>query len=335
MTEFVRIGGSELFVSRLGLGTFNFGHEAIGCDEAMSAGIIRAYLDAGHNYIDTANIYGGSLAETYVGTALKGRRDDVVLATKAGGAYGPGPNERGASRKALSRALDDSLRRLQTDYIDLYQMHVYDYETPVEETLTTLNDFVRAGKIRYYGVCNWTAAQIVDAVRLCQIYGWAAPISAQMQYNLLQRDIEVEVIPVCGRFHLAVLPWSPLAGSLLTGKYRARQEPPPGGRLAIFPNMLNRLTPKTYEAIETVVEEAARLGTSPVALSLGWLMQKPGIVAPLIGPETEQQLFENLEALEVSLPPDTVARLDAAMPPATVYPQNFGRGSGPPPGSRT
>ncbi len=171
MSDYVNIGRSGLRVSRLGLGTFNFGHEAVGCDETTSIGIVRAYLDAGHNYIDTANIYGGSLAENYVGKAIEGRRHDVVLATKGAGAFGPGPFEGGASRKALYRALEDSLRRLRTDYVDLYQMHVYDYYTPVEETLSTLNDLIRGGFIRHYGVCNWNASQIVDAVRLCEING--------------------------------------------------------------------------------------------------------------------------------------------------------------------
>ncbi len=334
MPDYVNLGRSGLRVSRLGLGTFNFGHAVIGCDEATSVAIIRAYLDAGHNYIDTANIYGGSLAETYVGKAIKGRREDVVVATKAGGAYGNGPFEGGSSRKALYRALDDSLRRLDTDYVDLYQMHVFDYRTPLEETLSTLNDMVRQGRIRHYGVCNWNASQITDAARLCEAHGWEPIVTLQAQYNILQRDIEVEIVAACQKFGIGVLPWSPLAGSLLTGKYRAGKEPPPGGRLAIFPSMLNRLTPETYAVIDIVCEEALRLGTTPVALSLAWLMQKPGVVAPLIGPETQQQLFENLEALDLTLPPETVQRIDAATAPAVGYPNNFGRGSGPPPGSK-
>ena len=334
MTDYVNIGQSGLRVSRLGLGTFNFGHDVVGCDEATSIAAIRAYLDAGHNYIDTANIYGGSLAETYVGKALEGRRQDVVLATKAGGAYGPGPFEGGASRKALDRALEDSLRRLQTDYVDLYQMHVYDYNTPVEETLSTLNDFVREGLIRYYGVCNWNASQIVDAVRLCELHGWEKPVSAQLQYNILQRDIEVEIVPVCQRFGIAVLPWSPLAGSFLTGRFRAGRDVPEGGRLAILPGMASRLTPATYEVIELVVAEAEALDITRVALSLAWLMQKPGVVAPLIGPETEQQLHENLAAIEVTLPLETIARIDAATLPAVGYPNNFGKSGGPPPGAQ-
>jgi aryl-alcohol dehydrogenase-like predicted oxidoreductase len=262
-----------------------------------------------------------------------GRRQDVVLATKAGGAYGPGPFEAGAGRKALYRALDDSLRRLQTDYVDLYQLHVYDYETPVEETLSTLNNLLREGRIRHWGVCNWNASQIVDAVRLCEMHGWEKPISAQLQYNILQRDIEVEIVPVCRRFGIAVLPWSPLAGSFLTGRFRAGREVPAGGRLAILPGMANRLTPATYEVIELVVAEAEALGITPVALALAWLMQKPGVVAPLIGPETEKQLHENLAALDVTLPPETIARIDAATAPAVSYPNNFGRGGGPPPGA--
>lgn len=334
MPDFVNLGRSGLRVSRLGLGTFNFGHAAIGCDEATSIAIIHAYLDAGHNYVDTANIYGGSLAETYVGKALRDRRRDVVLATKGGGAYGGGPHERGTSRAALYKAVDASLLRLDTDYIDLYQLHVYDYESPLEETLSTLHDLTRQGKIRYYGVSNWNGAQITDAARLCELHGWAAPITLQQQYNLLQRDLEVEIEPVCQRFGIGILPWSPLAGGLLSGIYRANQPAPDSGRLRIFPSMLSRLTPETYAVIDLVCEEAARLGATPTALSLAWLMQRPGVVAPLIGPENLQQLDENLAALELTLPPETVERLDAATAPVVGYPHNFGRATGPAPGSR-
>jgi aryl-alcohol dehydrogenase-like predicted oxidoreductase len=224
---------------------------------------------------------------------------------------------------------------LQTDYVDLYQLHVYDYNTPLEETLSTLDAMVREGRVLHYGVCNWNASQIVDAVRLCEMNGWVKPISAQLQYNILQRDIEVEIVPVCQRFGIAVLPWSPLAGSFLTGRYRAGREVPPGGRLAILPGMANRLTPATYAVIELVVAEAEALGITPVALSLAWLLQKPGVVAPLIGPETVQQLQENLAALEVILPPEVIARIDAAAPPVVGYPNNFGRGGGPPPGAQS
>jgi aryl-alcohol dehydrogenase-like predicted oxidoreductase len=334
MPEYVNLGGSGLRVSRLGLGTFNFGHEAIGCDEATSIAIIHSYLDAGHNYLDTANIYGGSRAEVFVGKAVKERRQDVVVATKAGGVYGSGPFEGGTSRKALYRAVEDSLRRLDTDYVDLYQLHVFDYSTPAEETLSTLNDLVRQGKIRHFGLSNWNASQVTDAVRLCEVHGWEPPISLQVQHNILQRDIEVEIVPVCQKFGIAVLPWSPLAGSLLTGKYRAGQEAPQGGRLEIFPNLLARVTEKTYDVIELVVEEAAKLRTTPVALSLAWLMQKPGVVAPLIGPETLDQLAENLAALDLTLPPETISRIDEATTPVVGYPNNFGRGGGPPPGAR-
>jgi aryl-alcohol dehydrogenase-like predicted oxidoreductase len=332
--DFVNLGRSGLRVSRIGLGTFNFGHEAVGCDEATSIGIIHAYLEGGHNYLDTANIYGGSLAEVYVGKAVKGRREDVVIASKAGGAYGSGPFEGGTSRKALLRAIEDSLSRLDTDYIDLYQMHVFDYRTPLEETLSSLNDLVRQGKIRHYGVSNWNASQITDAVRLCEAHGWEPIISLQPQYNILQRDIEIEIVPVCLKFGIGIVCWSPLAGSLLTGKYRRGQEAPRGGRLAIMPNMLSRVTDKTHDVIELVVKEAQRLGTTPVALSLAWLMQKPGVVAPLIGPETREQLQENLAALDLTLPPETIERIDAATAAPVGYPNNFGRGGGPPPGAR-
>ncbi|HLF77932.1 MAG TPA: aldo/keto reductase [Dehalococcoidia bacterium] len=325
MPEFVNLGRSGLLVSRLGLGTFNFGNTTIGVDEETARGIIDAYLGAGHNYIDTANIYGDSRAESIVGRALKGRRDAVVLATKAGGVWGPGPSEGGTSRKALLRAVEDSLRRLDTDYIDLYQMHVFDYRTPLEETLSTLNDLVRRGMVRYFGVSNWTASQITDAVRLTEKHGWEPIASLQPQYNILLRDVETEIVPVCQQFGLGVVPWSPLAGGTLAGIYSRGQAPTQTGRLAAFPNLLSRLNDRQWEVIEIVKNEAAKLGTTPVALSLAWLLRKPGVTAPLMGPENEDQLAQNLAALELDVPAETMERIDAASAPAVGYPHNFGR----------
>lgn len=323
MPELVPLGRSGLRVPRLGLGTFNFGNLPSGCDEATSLSIVSAYLDAGYNYIDTANIYGNGLAETYAGKALKGRRDGVVLATKAGGAYGPEAWQRGTSREALTRALDDSLRRLDTDYVDLYQMHIFDYETPLEETLSTLSDLVRAGKVRHIGVSNWTASQITDAVRLCEIHGWPPIVALQPQYNILLRDIEVEIVPVCLKFEIAVLPWSPLAGGLLAGIYKPDEEPPETSRLASFAGMRERVTPRMWELAALVEEEAERIGATPAALSLAWLLRKPGVVAPLIGPEGVEQLQANLAAIELDVPQETLDRIDAASAPAIGYPHSF------------
>ena len=205
------LGRSGLRVSPLCLGAMNFGNDAFGCDESASIAITHAYLDAGHNFIDTANVYSATRSESIIGKALKGRRDAVVIATKAASPLGPGPFDSGTSRKHVVKACNDSLSRLDTDYIDLYQMHRYEETTPLEETLSTLNDLVRQGKVRYIGVSNWTASQIVEACGIIAAKGWEPLVSLQPQYNILVRDIEVEILPACQKFGLGIIPWSPLA----------------------------------------------------------------------------------------------------------------------------
>jgi aryl-alcohol dehydrogenase-like predicted oxidoreductase len=253
-----------------------------------------------------------------------------VLATKAAGSLGPGPFESGTSRKALIQAIDASLKRLDTDYIDLYQMHRYDQNTPLEETLSTLNDLVRQGKTRYVGVSNWTASQIADAARVIEAHNWEPLISLQPQYSILSRDIEVEIVPTCLKFGLGIIPWSPLAGGVLTGKYRPGEEPPAGTRLSVQPNR-RALVDRTGDIVSLVVDEAKKLGATPVGLSLAWNLSKPGVVSPIIGPKSVQQLDENLAALELTLPPETIEMIDAASEPALGYPHNFGRQLNTPP----
>jgi aryl-alcohol dehydrogenase-like predicted oxidoreductase len=308
----------------------NFGNSDFGCDEATSLDIIAAYLDAGHNFIDTANVYSGTLSETIVGTAVKGRRDSVVIATKAGAQLGPGPFEGGTSRKHVMKAVDDSLGRLDTDYIDLYQMHRYDSETPLEETLSTLNDLVRTGKVRYIGVSNWSASQIAEAARIIEARGWEPLVSLQPQYSIIGRDIEIEIVPVCQKFGLGIIPWSPLGGGMLTGKYRQGEKPGEGTRFGAagpFQEIWVRrvLRDRNYEIVEVVVSEAARLGVTPIALSLAWNLARPGVVAPIIGPKSVQQLADNLTALDVEVPAETMDRIDQVSAPRLPYPQNFYR----------
>jgi aryl-alcohol dehydrogenase-like predicted oxidoreductase len=306
----------------------NFGNEQFGCDEETSIGIINAYLDAGHNFIDTANVYSGTKSETIVGRAVKGRRDSVVIATKAASPLGPGIYEGGTSRKHVMRAVEDSLRRLDTDYIDLYQMHRYDENTPVEETLSTLNDLVREGKVRYIGVSNWPASQITEAALITQVKGWEPLISLQPQYSILARDIEVEIVPVCQRFGLGIIPWSPLAGGMLTGKYKKGEEPVEGTRFAApgpFQQVWRSraLSERNHAIMEVVLEEAGKLDISPIALALSWNLSRPGVVSPIIGPKNVKQLEDNLAALDVTLPAETVERIDAASEPRYAYPHDF------------
>jgi aryl-alcohol dehydrogenase-like predicted oxidoreductase len=307
----------------------NFGNEQFGCDEETSIGIINAYLDAGHNFIDTANVYSGTKSETIVGKAVKGRRDSVVIATKAASALGPGPFESGTSRKHVMRACEDSLRRLGTDYIDLYQMHRFD-DTPVEETLSTLNDLVRRGLVRYIGVSNWPASQIAEAAMVTQIKGWEPLISLQPQYSILARDIEVEIVPVCQRFGLGIIPWSPLAGGMLTGKYKKGEEPVEGTRFAAtgpFQQVWRSraLSERNHAIMQVVLEEAGKLDISPIALALSWNLSRPGVVSPIIGPKDVKQLEDNLAALDVTLPAETVERIDAASEPRFPYPHDMRR----------
>ena len=324
------LGRSGLRVSPLCLGAMNFGNEQFGCDEKASIAIIEAYLNAGHNFIDTANVYSGTKSETIVGKAVKNRRDAVVIATKAASPLGLGPFDSGSSRKHVMKACEDSLRRLGTDYIDLYQMHRYDETTPLEETLSTLNDLVRQGKVRYIGVSNWTASQIVEACSIIVANGWEPLVSLQPQYSILTRDIEVEILPVCRKFGLGVIPWSPLASGMLTGKYRAGEEPKQGTRLAApgpFQSIwrARALNERNYAIVSLVLEEATKLEVSPIALALAWNVARPGIVSPIIGPKSEQQLKENLAALDIVIPNDSVERIDAASEPHLPYPHDFMR----------
>lgn len=323
-----KLGRSGLLVSPMCLGAMNFGNEQFGCDASVSAGIIDAYLAAGHNFIDTANVYSGTQSESIIGRALKGRRDGVVVATKAASPLGPGPFDGGTSRKHLMRACEDSLRRLDTDYIDLYQMHRYDENTPIEETLSTLNDLVRQGKVRYIGVSNWTASQIAEAATLTAAKGWEPLVSLQPQYSILARDIEVEIAPVCERFGLGIIPWSPLGGGMLTGKYKQGEEPESGTRFAApgpFQQVWRRraLSERNHEIVQVVMGEAEKLGVSPIALSLAWNVDRPGVVAPIIGPKSVSQLEDNLAALELTLPEQTVQRIDEVSSPRFGYPHDF------------
>ena len=325
---FRNLGRSGLRVSPLCLGAMNFGNEQFGCDEKVSIGVIHAYLNAGHNFIDTANVYSGTKSETIVGKAVKDRRHAVVIATKASSPLGAGPFDSGSSRKHVLKACEDSLRRLDTDYIDLYQMHRYDDATPIEETLSTLNDLVRQGKVRYIGVSNWTASQIVEACLIIAAKGWEPLVSLQPQYSILTRDIEVEILPACQKFGLGVIPWSPLGGGMLTGKYKANEEPQQGTRFAApgpFQQVwrTRALNERNHAIVSVVLEEAGKLDVSPIALALAWNLARPGIVSPIIGPKNEQQLKDNLAALDVTLPADTIERIDAASEPHLPYPHDF------------
>ncbi|WP_406115187.1 aldo/keto reductase [Kitasatospora purpeofusca] len=321
--EYAQLGNSGLKVSRACLGTMNFGPAGgvgVGsCDEADARRILDSFLDAGHNVIDTADAYTGGESERIVGRAVAGRRDSVVLATKAFLPQGPGANDRGLSRAHLTRALDASLRRLGTDHIDLYQCHQWDPETPIDETMATLDGFVSSGKVRYIGCSNFTAAQIVESQWAAERRGGTPFVSLQSQYSLLARGIEPELLPTCERHGLGTLTWSPLGGGVLTGRYLRDTAPDRTsriGRLLNSPSPLARawaedlLTERNLDIADETARIAADLDTTSTAVALAWLRQRPGVTSVIIGPRTLDQLDENLAGFTLQLPADAIARLD-------------------------
>jgi aryl-alcohol dehydrogenase-like predicted oxidoreductase len=292
MAEFVSLGRSGLKVSRICLGTMNFGNEQWGCDEPTSVKIIDRFLEAGNNFIDTANVYAGGRSEEIVGRAIASRRDEIVLATKGFNPEGPGPNQWGNSRENLTRSLEHSLQRLGTDYVDLYQCHAWDPTTPIEETMATLDGFVRSGKVRYIGCSNWLASQIADAQHVAS----TPLVSLQPQYSLVVRDIEIDILSTCMRHGLGVIVWSPLAGGLLTGKHKrdaaasdSRFDKVNAGDIW---DLLKRslFTEKNFEIVDKVGEVAQRLGTSHTAVAIAWTIAQPGVTSSIIGPRTPEQL---------------------------------------------
>jgi aryl-alcohol dehydrogenase-like predicted oxidoreductase len=316
--ELVNLGRSGLKVSRACLGAMMFGTGPDApCDEPEARRIIDAFLDAGNNFIDTANIYTGGQSEEVVGRAIRERRDRVVLATKGRGPIGPAPNDQGLSRGYLTRALDASLRRLGTDYVDLYQCHFPDPDTPIEETMATLDDFVRAGKVRYIGCSNFGGSQIVDAQ-------WAAAraastpfVSLQPQYSLVSRQIEGDVLPACQRHGLGTMVYSPLGGGVLTGKYRQGQPPPPDSRAARSrPNFrgvnpwASMLGERNLRIADEVGKVAAELGTTPTAVAIAWVLGRRGVTSVIIGPRTFEQYEQNMEGFDVELDRETIHRLN-------------------------
>jgi aryl-alcohol dehydrogenase-like predicted oxidoreductase len=320
--ELRALGRTGVKVSSLCLGTMTFGNEA---DEAESRRIVDHYLDAGGNFIDTADVYSRGVSEEFVGRALQGRRDSVVLATKGRMPMGDGPNDQGASRLHLTAAVEASLRRLGTDHIDLYQVHWPDETVAPEETLSALDALVRAGKIRYVGVSNYLGSHLQRALDLCEHHGWAPVVSHQPQYSLLVREIELETLPLCQANGVAVLPWSPLGGGVLTGKYRAGEPAPAGSRLA-EPGRPARPPGEHEMAVaEAVGAVADAVGRSRAQVALNWVLHSPGVTSPILGARTVAQLTDNLGAEGWRLPDEHVAALDKVSRPKLSYPHSMYR----------
>ncbi|MGW5672204.1 aldo/keto reductase [Micromonospora sp. NPDC003776] len=293
-----RLGDSGLVVSVVGIGCNNFGRKL---DIDGTRAVVDAALDAGINFFDTADIYGEPQggSEELLGQALKGRRDDVVVATKFGmdmhGLNGPDHGARGA-RRYIARAVEASLRRLGTDHIDLYQMHEPDPETPIDETLAALDDLVRAGKVRYLGNSNFAGWQIADADWTASSQGRTRFISAQNHYSLLERSVEAEVIPACERFGLGMLPFFPLANGLLTGKYHRNAAPPAGSRLSGGGRYAERLAAADWDTIEAIEAYAAERGLTMLQVAIGGLAARPAVTSVIAGATTPEQVRANAEA---------------------------------------
>ncbi|HVA00086.1 MAG TPA: aldo/keto reductase [Terriglobia bacterium] len=294
--DFRTLPNTELEVSRVSFGTMTFGGQT---DEATARRMIDRCFDAGLNCFDTANVYNQGMAETIVGKLLRGRRDNIVLATKVRGKMGDGPDAAGLSRAAIHKAIDQSLKRLGTDYVDLYYLHLPDYDVPIEETLAAVDDLVRAGKVRYPAVSNYAAWQVAEIHCISQQKGYKAPHLSQPMYNLLARAIEDEYLPFCKKFGVGVASYNPLAGGLLTGKHPRGQQPVAGSRFDGNQMYLSRYWHEDdFAAVEELREIALEAGKSLVELALQWLLSQEAVDSIILGASRLEQLEENLKACE-------------------------------------
>ena len=332
--EYRSLGSSGLKVPVLCLGAMTFGEaddksfmHKIGCDEKTSFAIMSRALERGVGFIDTADVYGqDGLSERIVGAwmAETKSRDRVVLATKFRFRMGEGPNSTGASRYRIVRAVEASLRRLNTDRIDLYQIHMQDIDTPEEETLRALDDLVRAGKVLYLGASNYAAYRLTHSQWISKSEHLHRFVALQMQYSLMVRDLEREHIPVCKQFGLGVLPWSPLAGGFLSGKYAKNQPPPPGVRLEKWKERFADFDSdrgwRTLDAVNAIAKERR---TGPAAVALAWLLAKPAVTSVIFGARSIEQRDDNLRAADVSLSAEEVQKLDDASGFERGYPYKF------------
>lgn len=336
LTSYRTLGRSGLVVSPLALGTMTFGAARWGSDDAESEAVLDAYVDAGGTFVDTADVYAGGGSEALVGrrVAERGLRDRVVLATKfgfyageRGGAQGGpplgvNPNAGGNGRKQIYRALEGSLGRLRTDYVDLYWLHVWDTVTPAEELLQTMGDLVRAGRVRYWGLSDMPAWYAAKLAALAVAHGVPGPVAVQLEYSLVERTVEREHLPAAGDAGLGICPWSPLAGGFLAGKY-SRDVAPGDGRLSganPFSGPFTKFTARNWAILDALRAVAAELDRPPAQVALAWLAGRPGVTAPILGARRVDQLHDNLAALDIALAPAQRAALDVASAPEPAFP---------------
>lgn len=324
LDHYVTLGRSGLRVSPLCLGAMTFGEDlGWGSSVEESEQIIDRYVELGGNFIDTANFYTASHSEKIIGDHVgrhSARRDRLTIATKFSGNLYPGdPNGGGSGRKAIVNACENSLRRLQTDYIDLYWLHMWDANTPIDETMAALDDLVRAGKVRYLGVSDTPAWKIVEANLIARFRGWSSFIGLQIEYSLLQRTVEQELVPMAGEFGLGITPWSPLGGGALSGKYTRAN----AGQQEADRGALLELDDKTYDVVDELEIIAKVHDTSVASVALAWVHAKPGVTSIIIGARRMSQFEENIRALDVTLTAEELARLDAITAPTLGFPQSI------------
>lgn len=315
--EYRYLGRTGVKVSPLCLGTMNFPEPS---GEAESIEIINRALDGGINFLDTANVYNGGESEKIVGRALKenGRRDEVVLATKVHGTMGEGPNQSGVSRYHIIQACEDSLRRLQTDRIDLYQLHRPGLSVPQDETLRAFDDLIKAGKVRYIGCSTHPAWMVMEALAISEKYGIARYVSEQPPYNLLDRRIENELVPLAQKYGLGLLPWSPLAGGILAGRYKVGESYPDGSRAVSGEWFARRVNDKGIQVAAKVAEMAAERSLTVAQMALLWVKDQPGVTAPIIGPRTLGHLGDALGILEKNLDQADIPLFDELVHPGNA-----------------
>lgn len=324
--EYRQLGKSGLKVSTITLGTMGYGGTGwasavghLGVEDARRQ--IDMCLEAGVNIIDTADIYSNGMSEEILGKALGSDRDEVLLATKVRGAMGDGPNDDGLSRHHIVRGVEASLRRLGTDHIDLYQVHEWDGLTPQEETLSALDALVQSGKVRYIGCSNYTGRQLMKALWICDLRGWESYVSQQIYYSLQARDAENELIPIAIEEGLGVLVWSPLAGGLLSGKYRRGQDAPEGTRrFEGWSEPPVNDEDRLYDTVDVIVEIAEAHGVSGAQVALAYTLAKPGVTSVIVGARTDEQLQDNLGAADLQLTEAEMTRLDEVSQVPLLYP---------------
>jgi aryl-alcohol dehydrogenase-like predicted oxidoreductase len=308
--EYRQLGPSGVRVSAIGIGTNQFGGKV---EQQGVTAIVSSAIENGVNFFDTADVYTGGRSEETLGVALKGRWHEVVLATKVFNPMGQGVNDRGASRYHIVNGLEASLRRLQSDHVDLYQMHRWDDATPVEETLRALDDLVRAGKVRYIGASNYAAWQLARANVLAELRGWTSFVTVQNHYHMLEREIEREVLPYCNAFGVGVLPYFPLAGGFLTGKYRRGAAAPAGSRGESSPYVKGYMTDANYEKVERLSAWAEERGHTMGELAHAWLLAHPQVSSVISGATSVTQVEANARAAAWKLSPEELAEVNEVL----------------------